>query len=1168
MNFNKFLTSLFGDKSSRDMKLIQPLVEKVKEVYPDIEKLSHDELRAKSGEIRDYVQNTAKPFQQKIDELKAKIEDTPIDEREPIFEEIDKQDKEMLDALEVALNEVMPTAYAIVKDTARRFAENETVEVTATDFDRELAANPSNDFVTIEGDKALYHNEWTAGGNKIKWDMVHYDVQIFGGIALHQGKIAEMATGEGKTLVATLPVFLNALTGNGVHMVTVNDYLAKRDSEWMGPLYEFHGLSVDCIDKHQPNSEERRKAYQADITFGTNNEFGFDYLRDNMALSPKDLVQRRHNFAIVDEVDSVLIDDARTPLIISGPTPKGDDQMYEEYQPLVERLYEVQRKQATELLADARQKISEGRETKNQQMTDEGFLSLYRSFKALPKNKALIKYLSEEGIKSGMQKTEEIYMENNNRRMPEAVEPLYFVVDEKLNSADLTDKGTDWLAKQVNDKDLFVLPDITSQLSELESQTGLTDQERLDRKDDLLNHYGVQSERVHTLQQLLKAYTMFNKDDEYVVMNGEVKIVDEQTGRIMEGRRWSDGLHQAIEAKEHVKVEAATQTFATITLQNYFRMYHKLAGMTGTASTEAGEFWDIYKLDVVEIPTNRPIARHDLEDRVYKTNREKYRAVIEEVEAMRNTGRPCLVGTTSVEISELLSKMLTMRKIPHQVLNAKLHQKEAQIVAEAGKSILGTVYVATDGSVYTDKANAVRRQSDLIVAANNGDKGADLSLAGKDAMTLVKSEERMLGAVTIATNMAGRGTDIKLTPEVKAAGGLAIIGTTRHESRRVDRQLRGRAGRQGDPGSSVFYVSLEDDLMRKFGSERIAKVMDRLGFEDGERIESSMISKSIERAQKKVEENNFGIRKHLLEYDDVMNKQRTVIYEKRRHALMGERIGMDITNVIWDRVVNIIGTGGYQDIKERFLEVLSMEVPFTEEEFEADNRQNLEERAFQEAMAAFKRKTERIQSDATPVIQQVYETQGERFQFILVPITDGRHVVNLRVNLKEAYETQAKNIVKEFEKFVMLHIIDDCWKENLRQLDELRHSVQNASYEQKDPLLIFKLESAKLWDNMIDEMNDRSASFLMRGQIPVQAQQEQPVREAEEMEERAQQYREQKANFEEMEREAAQRAAARQDTRDPEQRRMPIVNEKMPRPNDPCPCGSGKKFKNCHGRGL
>ena len=807
MNFNKILKSLFGDKSTRDMKLIQPLVEKVKSVYPDIQKLSNDELRAKSKEIQAYVQGAGKPYREKIAELKAKIEDTPIDEREPIFDEIDKQDKEMLDALEKALNEVMPVAYSIVKDTARRFKENADTIVTATDFDRELAANPANDFVTIDGDKAIYHNEWTAGGNKIKWDMVHYDVQIFGGIALHQGKIAEMATGEGKTLVATLPVFLNALTGNGVHMVTVNDYLAKRDSEWMGPLYEFHGLSVDCIDKHQPNSPERHKAYQADITFGTNNEFGFDYLRDNMALSPNDLVQRRHNFAIVDEVDSVLIDDARTPLIISGPIPKGDDQMYEEYQPLVEKLYEVQRKQATELLAEARQKITEGRKeqdkNKSQQLLEEGFLSLFRSYKALPKNKALIKYLSEDGIKTGLQKTEETYMENNNRLMPKAVAPLYFVVDEKLNSADLTDKGTEWLAKQVNDKDLFVLPDIASQLSALEAETSLSDQERLDKKDDLLNHYAVQSDRVHTLQQLLKAYTMFNKDDEYVVMDGQVKIVDEQTGRIMEGRRWSEGLHQAVEAKEHVKVEAATQTFATITLQNYFRMYHKLAGMTGTASTEAGEFWDIYKLDVVEIPTNRPIARNDMDDRVYKTNREKYRAVIEEIEKMRNSGRPCLVGTTSVEISELLSKMLRMRNIPHQVLNAKLHQKEAQIVAEAGRSTKGMVTI-------TDEV---------------GNK---------------HQEERMLGAVTIATNMAGRGTDIKLSDEVKAAGGLAIIGTTRHESRRVDRQLRGRAGRQGDPGSSVFYVSLEDDLMRKFGSERIAKVMDRLGFEDGERIESSM----------------------------------------------------------------------------------------------------------------------------------------------------------------------------------------------------------------------------------------------------------------------------------------------------------------------------------------
>ncbi|MBF1559236.1 MAG: preprotein translocase subunit SecA, partial [Prevotella salivae] len=836
MNFNNFLKSLFGDKSNRDMKLIQPIVEKVKAAYPEIQKLSNDELRAKTKELQQYVQDSAKEQKQQIAELKAKIENTPIDEREDIFNQIDKLEKEVLDLYEQALNEVLPTAFSIMKDTARRFAENEDTIVTATDFDRELASNPANDFITIDGDKAIYHNEWTAGGNKLKWNMVHYDVQLFGGIALHQGKIAEMATGEGKTLVATLPVFLNALTGNGVHMVTVNDYLAKRDSEWMGPLYMFNGLSVDCIDKHQPNSEARRKAYQADITFGTNNEFGFDYLRDNMALNPSDLVQRKHNFAIVDEVDSVLIDDARTPLIISGPIPKGDDQMFEEYQPLVERLYEVQRKQATELLAEAKQKITAGQEKNDKQLLEEGFLALYRSYKALPKNKPLIKYLSEDGIKAGMLSTEEYYMANNNREMPKAIEPLYFVVDEKLNSADLTDKGTAWLAKQTGREDLFVLPDITSQLSDLESQKNLSDQEKIDKKDELMSHYGVQSERVHTLQQLLKAYTMFNKDDEYVVMDGEVKIVDEQTGRIMEGRRWSDGLHQAIEAKEHVKVEAATQTFATITLQNYFRMYHKLAGMTGTASTEAGEFWDIYKLDVVEIPTNRPIARHDLDDRVYKTAREKYAAVIDEIETMRNAGRPVLVGTTSVEISELLSKMLKMRRIPHNVLNAKLHQREAQIVAEAGRS------------------------------------------------------ENGLGAVTIATNMAGRGTDIKLTDEVKAAGGLAIIGTERHESRRVDRQLRGRAGRQGDPGSSVFYVSLEDKLMRLFASERIAKVMDRLGFEDGERIESPMISKSIERAQKKVEENNFGIRKHLLEYDDVMNKQRTVIYEKRRHALMGERI--------------------------------------------------------------------------------------------------------------------------------------------------------------------------------------------------------------------------------------------------------------------------------------
>lgn len=1109
MNFNKFLKSLFGDKSSRDMRLIQPLVETVKKAYPDIQKLSNDELRAKTKEIQKYVQDSAKEQKDKIAELKAKIEETPIDEREPIFEEIDKLEKEALEIYEKALNDVMPTAFSIVKDTARRFAENEETIVTATDFDRELAADPSKDFVTIDGDKAIYHNHWTAGGNDLKWEMVHYDVQLFGGIALHQGKIAEMATGEGKTLVATLPVFLNALTGNGVHVVTVNDYLAKRDSEWMGPLYEFNGLSVDCIDKHRPNSPERRKAYLADITFGTNNEFGFDYLRDNMAVSPDDLVQRAHNYAIVDEVDSVLIDDARTPLIISGPVPKGDDQMFEEYQPLVERLVDVQRKLATQFLAEAKQLISEGQAAKDQKKTEEGFLALYRSYKSLPKNKPLIKYLSEEGIKAGMLKTEEYYMQNNNREMPKAVEPLYFVVDEKLNSCDLTDKGTEWLSKQVNDKELFVLPDITAELSALENETSLSDQERLDKKDEMLTHYGVQSERVHTLQQLLKAYTMFNKDDEYVVIDGEVKIVDEQTGRIMEGRRWSDGLHQAVEAKEHVRVEAATQTFATITLQNYFRMYHKLAGMTGTASTEAGEFWDIYKLDVVEIPTNRPVQRNDMDDRVYKTAREKYAAVIEEIEEMRNSGRPCLVGTTSVEISELLSKMLNMRKIPHNVLNAKLHQKEADIVAQAGQSMNG------------------------------------------------------LGAVTIATNMAGRGTDIKLSPEVKAAGGLAIIGTERHESRRVDRQLRGRAGRQGDPGSSVFYVSLEDKLMRLFGSERISSVMDRLGFKDGERIESPMISKSIERAQKKVEENNFGIRKHLLEYDDVMNKQRTVIYEKRRHALMGERIGMDIANIIWDRCVNIINSNDYVGCKEDFLKNLAMECPFTEEEFNAGNPEDLAERAFQDAMAAFKRKTERIQAVAWPVIKQVQEEQGDRFERIAVPITDGKRVYQVSCNLKEAYDTEAKDIVKQFEKSIVLHIIDENWKENLRQLDDLRHSVQNASYEQKDPLLIFKLESAKLWDSMINDMNNQTTSILMRGQIPEMQQEE--VREAAPTQ-RSQRYNEQKDDLTD----PSQAAAAHQDTREQAQQvnRTPYIKDKMPRPNDPCPCGSGKKFKNCHGRNL
>ena len=1128
MNFNKILKSLFGDKSSRDMKLIQPLVEKVKAVSPKVEALDNDALRQRTKELQHQVQSSATEQKNHIAELKAKIEDTPIDERADIFAQIDKIEKEVLDIYEKALDDVMPEVFAIVKETARRFAENEETIVTATDFDRELAADPRKDFITIDGDKAIYHNHWTAGGNDLKWEMIHYDVQLFGGVVLHQGKIAEMATGEGKTLVATLPVFLNALTGNGVHVVTVNDYLAKRDSEWMGPLYMFHGLSVDCIDKHQPNSEARRKAYQADITFGTNNEFGFDYLRDNMAISPQDLVQRSHNYAIVDEVDSVLIDDARTPLIISGPIPKGDDQMFEEYQPLVERLVGVQRQLATQYLAEAKSLITEGNslieagnKKEGQEKLDAGFLSLYRSHKALPKNKPLIKYLSEEGIKAGMLKTEEIYMENNNRRMPEAVEPLYFVVDEKLNSCDLTDKGTAWLAKQVNDAELFVLPDITSELSALEAETGMTDQERLDKKDEMMNHYAVQSERVHTLQQLLKAYCMFNKDDEYVVIDGEVKIVDEQTGRIMEGRRWSDGLHQAVEAKEHVKVEAATQTFATITLQNYFRMYHKLAGMTGTASTEAGEFWDIYKLDVVEIPTNRPVIRNDQDDRVYKTAREKYKAVIDEIVRMRDAGRPTLIGTTSVEISELLSRMLDMyvnpetgkrEGIPHQVLNAKLHQKEADIVALAGQS--------TNGK----------------------------------------------GAVTIATNMAGRGTDIKLSPEVKAAGGLAIIGTERHESRRVDRQLRGRAGRQGDPGSSVFYVSLEDKLMRLFASERIASVMDRLGFKEGEMIESPMISKSIERAQKKVEENNFGIRKRLIEYDDVMNKQRTVIYEKRRHALMGERIGMDISNIIWDRVVNIIeNSGDYQGVKEEFLHILSMEIPFTEDEYINKNREDLTEEAFQAAISNFNRRTERIQSVAQPIISQVYENQGHMYERIMVPITDGRRMYNIPCNLKEAYETESKSVVKEFEKSILLHIIDDSWKENLRQLDELKHSVQNASYEQKDPLLIFKLESAKVWDAMINEMYNRICSILTRAQIP---EMQQVQEAAPEQHTQRQQYTESKQQIgEEQLVDKNQQAAAQHDTR-AQQPRTPIIKDKLPGRNDPCPCGSGKKFKNCHGKGI
>ena len=1096
MGFNEFLSSIFGNKATRDMKEIKPWVDKVKAAYPEIAALDNDALRAKTEELKAYIRNSAAEQRAKVEELKASVENTELEEREELFAQIDKIEKEILDTYEKALDEVLPVAFSIVKETAKRFSENEEIVVTATEFDRHLAA--TKDFVRIEGDKAIYQNHWVAGGNDTLWNMVHYDVQLFGGVVLHKGKIAEMATGEGKTLVATLPVFLNALTGNGVHVVTVNDYLAKRDSEWMGPLYMFHGLSVDCIDRHQPNSDARRQAYLADITFGTNNEFGFDYLRDNMAISPKDLVQRQHNYAIVDEVDSVLIDDARTPLIISGPVPKGDDQLFEQLRPQVERLVEAQKKLATQYLADAKRLIA----SNDKKEQEEGFLALYRSHKCLPKNKALIKFLSEQGIKAGMLKTEEIYMEQNNKRMHEVTDPLYFVIDEKLNSVDLTDKGVDLISGNSEDPTFFVLPDITAQLSELENEKELTDEERLAKKDALMTNFAIKSERVHTINQLLKAYTMFEKDDEYVVIDGQVKIVAEQTGRIMEGRRYSDGLHQAIEAKEGVKVEAATQTFATITLQNYFRMYHKLSGMTGTAETEAGELWDIYKLDVVVIPTNRPIARNDMNDRVYKTKREKYKAVIEEIEKMVEAGRPVLVGTTSVEISEMLSKMLTMRKIEHNVLNAKLHQKEADIVAKAGLSC----------------------------------------------------------AVTIATNMAGRGTDIKLSPEVKAAGGLAIIGTERHESRRVDRQLRGRAGRQGDPGSSVFFVSLEDDLMRLFSSDRIAGVMDRLGFKEGEMIEHSMISKSIERAQKKVEENNFGIRKRLLEYDDVMNKQRTVVYTKRRHALMGERIGMDIVNMIWDRCANAIEAPTYEDCKMDLLQTLAMETPFTEEEFRNEKKEKLADKAFDAAMELFKRKTERMAQIAYPVIKQVYENQGHMYENILIPITDGKRMYNISCNLKAAYESECKEVVKSFEKSILLHVIDEAWKENLRELDDLKHSVQNASYEQKDPLLIYKLESVNLFDTMVDKINNQTVSILMRGQIPVQEPQE--VRQAApEQRQDLSKYREQKQDLSD----PNQQAAAQHDTRE-QQKREPIRAEKTVGRNDPCPCGSGKKYKNCHGK--
>ncbi len=1084
----------FGTKSEKDRKLIQPYVDKIKAIYPSIKQLTNDELRARSLALKSSIAEYISGEEKQIEELKTQLEDlnTSLNDKESISRQIDNLTEEIDRKIEEKLEEILPEAFAIVKDTARRFKENEEITVTATDFDRQLAA--TKDFVRIEDDKAIYKNSWVAGGNMIQWDMVHYDCQLFGGVVLHKGNIAEMATGEGKTLVATLPVFLNALAGKGVHVVTVNDYLARRDSEWMGPLYEFHGLSVDCIDKHKPNSKERRRAYMADITFGTNNEFGFDYLRDNMAFSPDDLVQRKHHYAIVDEVDSVLIDDARTPLIISGPVPKGDDQMFEQYRGSVENLFNLQRNLVSQLVADAKKLIAEGK-------TEEGGVLLYRAHKGLPKYKPLIKFLSEQGIKALMQKTENIYMQDNNRRMPEIVDDLYFVIDEKLNSVELQDKGQEILSKSVNEDKFFVLPDMGSIMADIE-KSDMTPEQKAAKKDEVLNDYAIRSERLHTVNQLLKAYSMFEKDVEYVVIDNKVKIVDEQTGRIMEGRRYSDGLHQAIEAKERVKVEAATQTFATVTLQNYFRMYHKLAGMTGTAETEASEFWNIYKLDVIVIPTNRPVIREDKDDVIYKTKREKYAAVIEEIVRMVEAGRPVLVGTTSVEISELLSRMLKLRGIKHNVLNAKQHQLEAQIVAEAGRK----------------------------------------------------------GQVTIATNMAGRGTDIKLTDEVKAAGGLAIIGTERHESRRVDRQLRGRSGRQGDPGSSLFFVSLEDNLMRLFGSERIAGLMDRMGLKEGEVIQAGMMSRAIERAQRKVEENNFGIRKHLLEYDDVMNAQREVIYTRRRHALFGERIEVDLNNIMADfaeSFVDAYGEEDYDTFKLELIRQVAVQPSFTEEAFEnaKKKREILTGMLAKDFQDAYIRRMSSIAAITYPVIKNVYEQNGSRYENIYVPVSDGKRVFNVPVNLKKAYESEGKEVFKHFSKVAMLLIIDEDWKEHLREMDDLRQSVRNASYEQKDPLLIYKFESYNLFSKMLERGNREILSTLFKAFVPVRENQDVTKQQAPERP------RTDMSQLQTSRREAAAAAGSGEKSKP-----APVHVEKKVGRNDPCPCGSGKKYKHCHGR--
>ena len=1086
------IKKVFGSKSERDMKQVKPILEKVLAAYKDIDKLSNDELRARTEELKKKIREREEPFEKRIAEIKEHLEsDIPVSEKEKLATESDKLVKEEDEEIEKVLNEILPEAFAIMKSTARRFAQNPVVEVTANDFDRNLST--SRDFVKIEGDKALWQNHWIAGGNEVTWDMVHYDVQIIGGIVLHQGKIAEMATGEGKTLVATLPVFLNALAGKGVHMVTVNDYLSKRDSEWMGPLYMFHGLSVDCIDKHEPNSDARRKAYECDVTFGTNNEFGFDYLRDNMSMAMKDLVQRKHHFAIVDEVDSVLIDDARTPLIISGPMAKSqDDEQYKIFRPYVEKLYSSQRALVTKTLNDAKKAIAEGKE-------DEGAKLLFRCHKGLPKYQPLIKFLSEPGMKQLMQKAENFYIQDNERQMPEVTDPLFFVINEQQHTVDMTDKGHDMLAAEVSEPNFFVLPDVGSMVADIE-KSDAAPAEKQAKKDSLMEDYALKSERVHTVIQLLKAYAMFEKNVDYIISDdGKVKIVDEQTGRIMEGRRWSDGLHQAVEAKENVEVEAATQTFATITLQNYFRMYHKLAGMTGTAETEAGEFWSIYKLDVVVIPTNRPVIRVDEEDKIYKTKKAKYAAVINKIEELRNAGRPVLVGTTDVDTSELLSRMLKMRGIPHNVLNAKQFAREAEIVAQAGQS----------------------------------------------------------STVTVATNMAGRGTDIKLSPEVKAAGGLAIIGTERHDSRRVDRQLRGRAGRQGDPGSSIFYVSFEDKLMRLFGSDKIAATVDKLGMTDEDALESRMLSNSIEKAQRKVEENNFGIRKRLLEYDDVMNYQREAIYSRRRNALSGERIEIDVLNMMIDSaevlVENCAGMS-YEDFSKHLMAKFSIDPGFDESFWSDAKKDDIKKSLTEHMRDVYARRMDAIVEKVYPFVKEIYEKQGDKWQNVAVPITDGRKVLQLVIDLKKAYETTGRELSKNLSKTIILYQIDDHWKQQLRDLDDLRQSVQNAAYEQKDPLVIYKIESYNLFAAMLEALDQDVLSFLFRASIflrePSQAQQAP-----------------ESSTKKEMSRMQTQHGDLTTNGGQPKTK-MPVHVEKKIGRNDPCPCGSGLKYKNCHGKGL